>query len=88
MEYQDPMRLADECVRDLNSLRMLLGAAEDKVRFYLEDPKLLGPYAELLQGHAMDLDHILVFIKHFAEKLDGELDVVTDILYHQPCAAK
>lgn len=77
----DPKDLADEFCSDIGYMRTLLGAAEDKVDFYLENRKLLGPNGELLYCCARELDDLLELTGRHLKKMEDEMDVVTDFLY-------
>ena len=78
---QDPRDLADRFAGDVDYMRTLLSAAEDKVRFYLENRKLLDPRGELLHACARELANLLSLTQDHLERIDGELGTVTELLY-------
>lgn len=78
---KDPMDVADALASDLDYLRTLLCAAEDKVRFYLSNRNLLGSCNELLALQARELDGLLALAERFLGKMEQEMDTVTDLLY-------
>ena len=85
---KDPRDLADQFAGDVDYMRTLLGAAEDKVRFYLENRSLLGPRGELLYNCARELSNLLALTQGHLERIDGELGAVTELLYRiEPPAA-
>ena len=77
----DPKDVADSFSEDLTFMRTLLGAAQDKAVFYLENRKLLGPQCELLYICARELDDLLALAGRFLDRMEGQLDTVTDLLY-------
>lgn len=84
----DAIDVADELLNSVGYMRTLLGAARDKVQFYLSNGPQLGPYRELLAQHAAEMDDLLELIERFLDKLEGQVDTVTDLLYAaQPQAA-
>lgn len=78
---KDPRSIADTLASDLDYMHTLLNAAGDKVMFYLENRKLLGPYGELLYSCANELDNLLFLVRQYLEKMDVEVGTVTDLLY-------
>lgn len=87
-EKKDPKDLADQFAGDVDYMRTLLGAAEDKVRFYLENRRLLGSRGELLHSCARELSNLLALAQDHLERIDGELGAVTELLYSiEPPAA-
>lgn len=85
---KDPKDAADEFISDIDYMRTLLRAAEDKVRFYLSNRDMLGPYRELLAQHAQETDTLLDQTKKFLEKMERDMETVADLLYEmdQMCA--
>ena len=78
---KDPTDIADALASDLDYMRTLLNAAGYKLMFYLENRKLLGPYGELLYSCANELDNLLFLVRKYLEKMDGEVEAVSDLLY-------
>ncbi len=78
---KDPIDVADALSSDIDYVRTLLSAAADKTLFYLENRKLLGPYGELLYSCANELDNLLFLVRKYLEKMDGEVEAVSDLLY-------
>lgn len=78
---KDPKDVADQLISDVDYIHTLLGAAEDKVNFYLGNRNLLGPQGELLYSCARELENLLVLMERFLERVDGELESATDWLY-------
>lgn len=78
---KDPRDVADQLSCDIDYIRTLLSAAGDKVRFYLENKKLLGPYMELLYGCALEIDNLLSLVEQHLEKMDRQTETLTDLLY-------
>lgn len=78
---RDPKDVADSLAGNIDYMRTLLGAAGDKVIFYLENKKLLGPYGELLYGCALELENLLSLAERFLERMDGEMETATELLY-------
>lgn len=78
---KDPTDIADALAGDLDYMRTLLNAAGDKLMFYLENRKLLGPYGELLYSCASELDNLLILARQYLEKMDKEVGAATDLLY-------
>lgn len=76
----DPKDVADSFSEDLTFMRTLLGAAQDKVKFYLSGGPQLGPYRELLARHAAETGAILDLAERFLDKMDRQIDAVTDLL--------
>lgn len=85
----DPKDIADQLSGDVTYMQTLLGAAQDKVQLYLSNRHLLGPCEELLFLQARELDDLLALAERFLERIDGELETATDLLYQieQPPAA-
>lgn len=77
---KDPIDVADDLLSSVSYMRTLLGAAEDKMRFYLSDGPQLGPYRELLAQHAAETGALLDLAERFLEKMDKQIDVVADLL--------
>lgn len=85
---KDPKDLADQFAGDVDYMRTLLSAAEDKVRFYLENRKLMGSRGELLYGCARELSNLLALTQDHLDRIDAELGTVTELLYSiEPPAA-
>ena len=78
---KDPIDMADDLLSSIGYMRTLLGAAEDKVKFYLSGGPQLGPYRELLAQHAAETGALLDLAERFLDKMDGQLDTVVDLLY-------
>ena len=78
---KDPIDVADELLSSISYMRTLLGAAEDKVKFYLSGGPQLGPYRELLAQHAAETGALLDLAERFLDKMDRQMDAVTDLLY-------
>lgn len=78
----DPIDVADQLSGDISYTRTLLSAAEDKVRFYLENKKLLGPYTELLSGCAAEVANLLFLIEQYLDKMDRQTETLSALLYH------
>lgn len=77
---KDPIDMADDLLSSISYMRTLLGAAEDKVKFYLSGGPQLGPYRELLARHAAETGAILDLAERFLDKMDTQIDAVTDLL--------
>ena len=77
---KDPIDVADELLSSISYMRTLLGAAEDKVKFYLSGGPQLGPYRELLAQHAAETGALLDLAERFLDKMDRQMDAVTDLL--------
>lgn len=80
-EKKDPKDLADQFAGDVDYMRTLLGAAEDKVRFYLENRRLLASRGELLHSCARELSNLLALTQDHLDRIDTELGAVTELLY-------
>lgn len=78
---KSPIDVADELLNSISYMRTLLGAAEDKVRFYLSNGPELGPYRELLARHAAETDTLLDLAERCLDQMDGQMDAVADLLY-------
>lgn len=78
---KDPIDMADDLLSSIGYMRTLLGAAEDKVQFYLSNGPQLGPYRELLAQHAAEIGALLALAERFLDKMDSQTDAVTDLLY-------
>ena len=78
---KDPIDMADELLSSISYMRTLLGAAEDKIQFYLSSGPQLGPYRELLAQHAAETGALLDLAERFLDKMDRQMDAVTDLLY-------
>ena len=71
-----------KCVKDnaervsanLSSLQCLLGAVNDKVRFYLLDDRIYGPYGEIVRYHAKELQGLLAIMEGILAEADIDLD--------------
>ena len=77
---KDPIDMADDLLSSIGYMRTLLGAAEDKVKFYLSGGPQLGPYRELLAQHAAETGALLDLAERFLDKMDRQMDAVTDLL--------
>ena len=77
---KDPIDMADDLLNSISYMRTLLGAAEDKVKFYLSGGPQLGPYRELLAQHAAETGALLDLAERFLDKMDRQADAVTDLL--------
>lgn len=80
-EKEDLMTTADALSNDLDFMHTLLSAARDKTIFYLENRKLLGPYGELLQCCASELENLLSLAGQFLNRMDGEVEAVLEFAY-------
>ena len=78
--------IADALASDMNYMGTLLRAAEDKVSFYLRNRKLLSPNGELLYSCALELENLLSLMSRFLDRMDGEVETVTDCLYRSDSA--
>ena len=78
---KDPIDMADELLNSISYMRTLLGAAGDKVQFYLSNGPQLGPYRELLAQHAAETGALLDLAERFLDKMNRQIDTVTDLLY-------
>lgn len=78
---KDPIDMADDLLSSIGYMRTLLGAAEDKVQFYLSGGPQLGPYRELLAQHAAETGALLALAERFLDKMDEQADAVADLLY-------
>lgn len=76
----DPIDVADDLLSSVSYMRTLLGAAEDKMRFYLSDGPQLGPYRELLARHAAETGALLDLAERFLDKMGKQKDAVADLL--------
>lgn len=77
---KDPIDVADVLLSSIGYMRTLLGAAEDKVKFYLSGGPQLGPYRELLAQHAAETEALLALSERFLDRMDRQVDAVTDLL--------
>lgn len=78
---KDPIDAANDLLSSIGYMRTLLGAAEDKVQFYLSSGPQLGPYRELLAQHAVETGALLALAERFLDKMDRQADAVADLLY-------
>lgn len=77
----DPKDIADEFFSSISYMRTLLGAAEDKMQFYLSNSALLGPYRELLARQADETDALLTLMERLLERMEGNMELVGNLLY-------
>lgn len=85
-----PLDLVNDMTNNLDYMHTLLGAAEDKVLFYLENRKLLGPYEKLLSSCALELETLLFLMRQFVVQMGTDTEAVTELLCgkHPPCATQ
>lgn len=82
-EKMDAIDVADALLSNTSYMRTLLGAAEDKLCFYLSRGPQLGPYRELLAQHAAETDALL----GLAERLLDQTEEEIRLLFAPACKA-
>lgn len=80
-EQKDLRGIADGLAADLDYACTLTSAAGDKIIFYLENRKLLGPYRDLLSSHALELENLVCLTGRFLERMNGKVRTLTDLAY-------
>ena len=81
----DPTDAADRLEENVMYLRTVLLAAEDKLQFCFSNKKLLGPHWELLSLYTAELGNLLGLAEQFLERMEGDIETVTGILFDRPC---
>lgn len=72
-EKFDVIDAADALLSNTGYMRTLLGAAEDKLCFYLSHGPQLGPYRELLTQHAAETDALLGLMERLLDQMEGNI---------------
>lgn len=78
---RDVKSIADDVSASIGSVKALLSAIDDKVRFYLLDKSHSGPYWELLRYYALEIQALLGVTEGIVCEMERDQDTVTDILY-------
>lgn len=76
-EEFDAIDVADALLSNTGYMRTLLGAAEDKLRFYLSHGPQLGPYRELLAQHAAETDALLGLMERLLDQMEGDIRMLS-----------
>ena len=83
---RDIRSIADDVYATIGSVKALLSAIDDKVRFYLLDKNNSGPYWELMRYHAMDIQNLLSIAEIFATEAERDQKLVTGLLFGKESA--
>ena len=81
MRYKNVNTAADEVDCCITNVRALLSAIDDKLRFYLTDKSITGPYWELVKYHTLTIQTLLSMADSYLADAEEAQSQVTDTLY-------
>lgn len=73
MNTQNVKENVEKVSANLSSLRCLLSAVDDKIRFYLFDDQTYGPYSEMIHYHAAEIQGLLGIMEGIISDADMDL---------------
>lgn len=77
---RDVKSIAEDVQANIGSVKALLSAVDDKIRFYLLDKTCYGPYWELVKYHADEIQALLAVTESMVFEMDRDQSMVIDIL--------
>lgn len=81
MNTKESYDAAEDVAANLDSIKCLLSAVDDKVRFYLLEADEYGPYQEIVRYHAREIQGLLAIVDGIVADADKDLGGVVRTLH-------
>lgn len=65
---------------DMDTVRVLTDAVGEKIRFFVTETSLFGPYTDVIHSYAQDIQTLLSVIRNYIWRMDKEQTKIIDMV--------
>lgn len=71
---------AENVQAEMDTLRVLVDAVDSKLRFFIAEESLFGPYTDLIKSYALDIQVLLHVLNDYIWQMNQAQDEIIHIL--------